>query len=52
MNKVMDQASKVIAETSEIVLDRFKNPYITAFSISWVIFNWKPLSFFYYQKEM
>ncbi|MCJ8155625.1 hypothetical protein MKJ01_17850 [Chryseobacterium sp. SSA4.19] len=42
--------SKAISDLSDIVLDRFKNPYITAFSISWVAFNWKPIVFFIFSK--
>ncbi|WDF45261.1 hypothetical protein PQ459_10160 [Chryseobacterium sp. KACC 21268] len=50
MEKLIDQASKILADTSDIILDRFKNPYITAFSISWIIFNWKAIMFFVFSK--
>lgn len=38
--------SKTASDFSDILLDRFKNPYITAFSISWIACNWKPIAFF------
>ncbi|MGR3857383.1 coiled-coil domain-containing protein [Chryseobacterium indologenes] len=42
--------SKAVSDVSDIILDRFKNPYITAFSISWVACNWKPIAFFILSK--
>ncbi|WP_278380530.1 hypothetical protein [Chryseobacterium arthrosphaerae] len=50
VEKVKDGLSKVISDTSDIVIDRFKNPYIIAFSISWVAFNWKAIAFFIFSK--
>jgi hypothetical protein len=38
--------SKTVSDVSDILLERFKNPYITAFCISWLAFNWKPIVFF------
>ena len=46
VGKVKEGLSKVISDASDIVMDRFKNPYITSFSISWIVFNWKPVAFF------
>ncbi len=30
--------------------ERFKNPFFRAFITSWVIFNWKPISYFVFEK--
>ncbi|MGN7707262.1 hypothetical protein [Chryseobacterium sp. 22543] len=50
IGKVKEGLSKVISDASEIVMDRFKNPYIIAFCISWIAFNWKPIAFFIFSK--
>lgn len=42
--------SKTISDVSDIILERFKNPYITSFAISWAIVNWKPIAFFLFSK--
>lgn len=46
VGEVKKGLSRVISDASDIVIDRFKNPYITAFSISWIAFNWKPIALF------
>ena len=50
MEKIIDNAAQFLSGTSEIILNRFKNPYVTTFSISWVVFNWKALSIFIFSK--
>ncbi|RNA63368.1 hypothetical protein D1631_16280 [Chryseobacterium nematophagum] len=41
---------KTINELSSVLLDRFKNPYVVTFLISWTLFNWKPIIFFIFSK--
>ncbi|MGI9652216.1 hypothetical protein [Chryseobacterium sp. RLHN22] len=48
--KFTDAATKFTDEAGKIVLDRFKNPYISTFLISWLLFNWRPISFFIFSK--
>lgn len=48
--KITDTATKFTDEAGKIVLDRFKNPYISTFLISWLLFNWRPISFFIFSK--
>lgn len=31
----------------DVILDRFKNPFLLAFAISWAVFNWKGIAFFF-----
>lgn len=50
VDDIKNGISKTISDVSDILLDRFKNPYITAFSISWIVCNWKPIAFFIFSK--
>lgn len=50
VEKVSTGLSKAISDASEVVMERFKNPYITAFTLSWIAFNWKPIAFFVFSK--
>lgn len=49
--KITETVTKLSDEAGRIVLDRFKNPYILTFLISWIFFNWRPISFFILSSE-
>lgn len=50
VENIKSGVSKTISDFSDIILERFKNPYIIAFCISWVVCNWKPIVFFIFSK--
>lgn len=50
IGKITDTAKTFTDEAGKLVLDRFRNPYILTFLISWILFNWKPISFFIFSK--
>lgn len=50
IGKISDTAKTFTDESGKLVLDRFRNPYILTFLISWILFNWKPISFFIFSK--
>ena len=49
--KITETVTRLSDEAGRIVLDRFKNPYILTFLISWIFFNWRPISFFILSSE-
>ncbi|UPQ77471.1 hypothetical protein [Chryseobacterium nepalense] len=46
LSKASSTVTSIVNEATNVVLERFKNPTIAAFTIPWIVINWRSILFF------